>query len=529
MGASMSAILLTIHKKYAAYTVGKQSFTWLLLICAASASLIHFNAIPVGSFFDDAHYIVLAESLSSGRGYHLINYPTAPVETAFPPGWPLLLTPVVKLLPGNFIALKMVAFLFWLASIPLIYRLGTKILDSPYLEAAMLLIVLNPHLAGMSSTVMSESAYLFFSLLTVCLLLAWEQKQGGQRTGLLIAALATAVCTLLIRTIGIALLAALFVYLLVNGRRRNILIVAVLSLLALLPLAWFNQQNGGAIFFSPSYKVHFEYVMVRLVEMSRIWEHIAIVPPEAVANTVLPILDLGGVTTVLSSAGTRFVGLVILLLIFSGYLLSLKKHPLPAFYISFYLVIFYLWSVYIEQVQLRILLPLIPFLAFYMMQAIVQAAKTITRHNQQKTTPIILGIAAFILSANMARHAHNWYSPIRDRVVDLSIGNAWLQQNAPDEAIIMSANPVPDYLYSRRQTAPYPAEGIALNQHIAEIGVDFVLVRPLLQDWHNPDKNLSPYAKEILLPFLNNHPEQFEKVYWQSAHNVSVFKVLTTP
>ena len=38
-----------------------------LLLLSALLGLVRFNDIPVGSFFDDAHYLVLAESLASGR------------------------------------------------------------------------------------------------------------------------------------------------------------------------------------------------------------------------------------------------------------------------------------------------------------------------------------------------------------------------------------------------------------------------------------------------------------------------------
>ena len=63
------------------------------LLITLFLSLLRFNTIPVGTFFDDAHYLILAESLATGNGYNLINFPDMPPEDAFPPGWPLLLAP----------------------------------------------------------------------------------------------------------------------------------------------------------------------------------------------------------------------------------------------------------------------------------------------------------------------------------------------------------------------------------------------------------------------------------------------------
>ncbi|MEM8860242.1 MAG: hypothetical protein AAGD96_18090, partial [Chloroflexota bacterium] len=87
------------------------------ILLALGLSLFRFNSIPVGIFFDDAHYLILSESLANGSGYRLINFPAMPIEQAFPPGWPLLLTPVAKLWPGNLIIPKFVTLGFALCSI----------------------------------------------------------------------------------------------------------------------------------------------------------------------------------------------------------------------------------------------------------------------------------------------------------------------------------------------------------------------------------------------------------------------------
>lgn len=66
-------------------TVGRYKVLILLGVVSAVVCLLRFDTIPVGAFFDDAHYIVLAESLAAGTGYRLVNLPSTPVEDAFPP------------------------------------------------------------------------------------------------------------------------------------------------------------------------------------------------------------------------------------------------------------------------------------------------------------------------------------------------------------------------------------------------------------------------------------------------------------
>ena len=99
--------------------VTSQRFLVMLISICALFGLVRFDSIQVGTFYDDGRYIILAESIATGQGYRLINFPYAPAEEAFPPGWPLLLAPFTHFFPGNYTLLKVLSFLFVLATIPL--------------------------------------------------------------------------------------------------------------------------------------------------------------------------------------------------------------------------------------------------------------------------------------------------------------------------------------------------------------------------------------------------------------------------
>ncbi|MCA9926128.1 MAG: hypothetical protein KC421_27340, partial [Anaerolineales bacterium] len=159
------------------HVVKRRMFIPGILIISMIMGIVRFNDIPVGSFFDDAHYLVLAKSLAAGSGYRLINYPYLPIEDAFPPGWPLLLTPLALIFPNSLLAPKLLAFVLWFGGILLAYRLFAKQLASPYAEILLALLAWNPQLIGMASTAMSESAYLFFSLLTLNLAQMWRDGE----------------------------------------------------------------------------------------------------------------------------------------------------------------------------------------------------------------------------------------------------------------------------------------------------------------------------------------------------------------
>ena len=78
----------------------------IFVIISTFLGFLRFNSLQLGTSYDDAHYIILAESLSSGQGYELINFPRPQIERAFPPGWPILLTPFKFRFPGNYAVLK---------------------------------------------------------------------------------------------------------------------------------------------------------------------------------------------------------------------------------------------------------------------------------------------------------------------------------------------------------------------------------------------------------------------------------------
>ena len=148
-----------------------------MIIVSALLGLLRIDTIQVGSFYDDSHYIVLAESLANGSGYRLINYPVSPPENAFPPGWSLILSPFVAFFPENYALLKVVSFAFWLLSILLILRLFRQRINHGWLTFLIVYVVIHPAMVGISGTVMSESAYLFFSLSSLVVIARWQRER----------------------------------------------------------------------------------------------------------------------------------------------------------------------------------------------------------------------------------------------------------------------------------------------------------------------------------------------------------------
>ena len=499
-----------------------------ILTIGITLALLHFNIIPVGSFFDDAHYLILAKSLATGQGYHLIYAPTPILEDAFPPGWPLLLTPLYLLAPNNFFLPRLLSFIFWFGTLLLAYRLFSRHLPSPYAEIFLALMAWNSELIGMAGTAMSESAYLFLSFLALNLLQRWHEAPSTRNYWRLTFLLIITIYTMLVRTIGITLVSTVLIFLLFSLKRRHqkyLLITIGILLLALIPVTWFNANNSGSFIFSPLYSQHVTYISSNIQSFLQFWTHVDVLAPENLANTLFPILDLQRVIDFLTPKVVQGISLSILATILLGYFLSLRRNLSQAVYFLFYAAIFYLWIVYINEVQPRIAVPLIPFFAFYLVLAVKKLTHWLMKGNDKKSQRLSFTFFALLLGITLARNIYEWQVPRRDLVIDLTIGTTWLKENAPPDAIVQTGNALVDYLYIQRKTVYYPNKDADHAQVIKENNIDYVLIHPLLEFSFEKVYELDPNGM-ALLSHLESNPSRYELKYRQPENNVWVFQVL---
>src|SRR5215471_9869567 len=94
---------------------------------ALIAGCVVVNRLPVGGFYDDAFYVVLAKSIATGHGYRNLNLPGIPFATHYPPGYPLflaLLWWIGPTFPGNVLLFKLANAAFLGVAAAFAYRLG---------------------------------------------------------------------------------------------------------------------------------------------------------------------------------------------------------------------------------------------------------------------------------------------------------------------------------------------------------------------------------------------------------------------
>jgi hypothetical protein len=519
--------------------VTSQRFLVMLISICALFGLLRFDSIQVGMFYDDARYIILAEGIATGQGYRLISFPHAPPEEAFPPGWPLLLAPLTYFFPGNYTVLKALSFLFVLAAIPLMYSLFTPYLKRPYREMAVALAALNPLMIGAMGTVMSEAAYLFFSLLALKLFDLWRKEKEGSTYWLLaVAVIFTVLYAQLIRTIGFSLVLAIFSYLLLARRLRLLAYIFGAVAIGILPQIWLNLQRGSWLS-SPSYErvvLDLSAPLEKLAQMVDNLQRYAI--GQVVSENVIPVFHTkintllgsiigGGATDALFFA----LNLLILGLIGAGFVYSFRRRSIVHLYIIFYaLGLLAFWYPNGAGVQPRLLIPLLPFLSLALCSAVAGIASYLKGRSDSHPASggigaggigalALLIVSSLVIVSLIIVNLHEWQNPLRNRATDIAVGAEWLAENTSIEAVIMSPHPELTYLYARRKTVFSPAsmwDAAEIKAYMERHKVDYVLVAERLQI-PRPAR-LDAFTREVLLPLLAAEPHLFQLVHRDQNH-----------
>ncbi len=208
--------------------------------------LLRLNNI-VGLFVDDAWYVLLAKSLATGQGYALINSPTAGILPLYPPGFPALLSLFYRLFPHfpeNLWLLKSVSIAAMIGAGAVSYYYFAHLRDCPKHLALMIgagVSLCSPLVFLATSTTMSECVFTFSLIAAVTLIEKSVQQKGDWKY--LVAGSVVASFAFLTRSTALGLLAAVGLYLLKERRFRSLLIFSLLVLALCSPWVIYSRRH----------------------------------------------------------------------------------------------------------------------------------------------------------------------------------------------------------------------------------------------------------------------------------------------
>jgi 4-amino-4-deoxy-L-arabinose transferase-like glycosyltransferase len=562
-----------------------QVTAWIALLClAVLVSLSSYQSFQVGTYQDDASYVVLARSLITSDRYGMVNVPGEPKPGKYPFAYPLLLSVVMRLFPDNETALKLpsliatglnAALLFW----------GWRYLSQrkSYWWAVVLagLYALSPITVSFTRMVMSEPIFTTFCLLS--LILASQYAQGRQKRWWSAAMALALTLTVYTRSVGIVLVAVVLGYLLfVKGRafwRQIALIMAqVMILLAavviltpvelrdLLPMEYLKDENArvlvapfpddssnsGAPVTPPGDTGDITTVAVPTVnwdEKVRIMRDLLFwgVRQHLGSDIRAIALPIGGGVQEQMYADRMGIpwlpsalGYVVSALVIAGLLRGfVQEGPGPSLFLTFaalYLVALFLW-IWMDP---RLLYPIQPQIQFGFLLGL-QAPFTWVRRRVGKTlTPPNLGrlanaasvanVAVVLALAVISTYKSLQIEDSRLHAGDLRMRTDWFRANTPASATIMTEAPEIDYLYSGRKAVSYPPLPIPPDQldHYAQgRSIDYILIAPAIQ-WQAYYAPVYSPSTALLLPELERlvAARQARMVYARNADHVQVFQLM---
>jgi len=504
-----------------------------LLFCLAAFILLavaSFDHFQVGAFTDDATYIVLARSLARGMGYTLSNFPQPIRETTFPPGYPLLLMPLVYLWPNSFVPLKLLSLLATFATVIFLFEVATDkskiMLGAPALSSAIALYAIHPWVVGASSMVMSEAVYTCTTFITILVIWHYEREDRGIALWAIFAA-AMLVASSLVRTIGMTLTIASFLYLgLIQRKIYHLTALIAAWIVAYSPVFLLNRNSGGGVL-SLGYvnqTVGSFTVMLKFEQMAtNLWTYFSDLFP----SLILPLPRSTLAIQIL-------VASMIILLLLAGIQRLSRQGLLLVVYLGVYVLgILSFWNPATGNAQTRFLLPVVPFILLFVMagleviqQWLRKVVSLTRRFTHWAARPYLIVLVAFVLSGiYVGRDVQVIFRPTYKYMTDLSIGTSYIAQHSNLDAIVACQDPVPMYLYANRKTIDYPPATTtqSFNQGIANSGADYVIVAPRLAPKRS--RQLDPKAQNVALPAIQSRPDMYQLVFYDSANNVSVFKV----
>jgi hypothetical protein len=516
------------------------SFTILLALVVLAALALYVvrfvTAVQPGVSHDDAEYLVLAESFATGRPYRLINFPQQPFETVWPPGYPLfILAPAWLVIGPNYDLLRMTSLILAIVNIGLVYKLFRPLLSPPLLILVVALFAFNQAVAGAAGLTMSETAFFFFSLLSVILFSIWKEKPGILNWQFLLLVF-TLFAAVLVRYVGVTLVVAAFIYLVVERKYAWAVVLTLSVFVLLLPFGLFLYHLGSNTPKSDSAVYIFTWLLSNLNEQLRIslvnyWRTVPFI--------LVPVLGPKAVSYLgaMQLAWTiDLVHSVILLFIVVGAIKSLKRREFFAFYSVCYIFLLIIITPRENPKifnELRYTIPIISFLYFFLIQGL---GLTVTRFSkyrpfrQPKTITLLLGI--MLLTVLVLRNIQQ--ARVEFPIVDLSVGATWVRDNTPENTVVITPDPVSRYLYLRRMTVPYPKDRdpAFLLSMIEAQRANYLLVAPALRtrdSQPNLALSLDPYLTDVVLPVIAENPTRFSLVFYDKKFNTSVYHVQQEP
>jgi 4-amino-4-deoxy-L-arabinose transferase-like glycosyltransferase len=408
---------------------------------------------------DFAQYIIQAQNIIEGKPYAqgvMLDNPTSSQ-----PGFPLLISPLIKLFGLNFKILKSLNIFFWYLSIILLYPVFRKVGGRRFAVSVSLLLAFSSFIFLFKQNILTDIPFFFF----ICLSLYFSEKNENKNFALFLLAMSA---SLWIRSAGAILFVAAFLYFIIVKRKINhaflILLVLILNVTVLFWIGGINLGTLGQISQNP-----IQLLMSAAANFATVFRAVFyVICPEVpvfplVSKTIDVMLIWG--SFLIYSAMIWFVGRA----------LWNRSLSFIAFFSFLYLTLAILWSgvTMPHQWFSRYTLPLLPFFfisSFYMV-------------SKYRLKLLARMIFLFVLLFNILNIGLNWtFNDDNIKQSDNAEMLSWIKNNVHSNERFMFWKPRAVALMTKRVgTAPWLSWNQTENfiSRADNLGISYIILLKL--------------------------------------------------
>lgn len=433
---------------------------------------------------DNCAYYALATSLSEGHGYSNIIDNSYSPSNVFPPGYPILMSGL-RFFTDSIFLQKILNGLFLLfSSILMFFFLKKNKASSSLAFIASAAMLLNYQVLHFSTMMMSEMSFLLFSLLTLWFISKVDEKEPFWKNPFFYLSILTAAYGYHIRTQGIALIAAIFLFYLFTKKWKQAITFGGGIIICSLP--WMIRNNllnlGQSRYLSQIVMENTWRPENGTLEISgiisRFFDTLRMLITQAMPDSVLPYIasDYGK-----TSLSAWCIAILLCVIILIGFWQINKYKYLFLFYTAATLGIISLFNAPSGNRYITTLLPLLDMGLLVGLYAILSKGMKRLKITRSISPWLLVPLFLFFSFPRIQTlHANNKY-PYPPNYLNFFKIAEEVHKQLPPETVVCSRKPELFYMYSKTTCVGYNWTDNAeeLIKGLIQANTDYVILEQL--------------------------------------------------
>ncbi len=513
----------------------KNNLFYIFLIISTFCAVLLFNPNLQWNSWDTYEYINLGKSLASGEGYRQIWHPNEPLGSRLPLGYPFLLSLLMKI-SANIIFLKCFSFVCYIANAVLVYYLFLKIFKIPETIVFLLALTfsLNSFTIHSSHVISAETPFLLSLLISFYFIMEYVNHDRNNNIFIFLLPISM-ICTWQIRSLGLAIILAVFIYLFIkkNFKKLSLLFLSS-SLMLLLLLSFYKKFSGNSIalendgyFSGLTYQLSQPEYLFQLIYNS-FSSYFYIIPRSLFGFFYDTIGHFNLHNIIIFKIMIFLFSLIVLLIIALGYFNLFRSRNLSGLFIAIYFLALIFWP----YNSGRFIFPILPFILIYFYSGLkIIMQKMTTIFNGKNFNFLLTGIFISILVSSAAENMYrafikneniyvlhkNGLSSYPDEWKDYLNGLLWIERNIPDNSIILARDNSLCFLITGNKSVSveWSKSTNDVMKLINENNIDYVIANPYYKKSN----------ERFIFNLIEENSTKFFQVYGSDDNSVRIFKI----